>query len=343
MQISSVSFAQPIQASQMAAPPAAASAPEREAVSDSISLGNAPAEPSVLAPQSSANENPVITKIPTSEAEICAALADILSGASEGEESGAGRIAPRQVEGFLLADGSLAAEVAPGEGLSSSRVPTRMDVVNYDYLTADQAVAIYNRDVKGNLKVVEKAVIKAYCSFAYKMMNGYLLGIKDSPTGTIKAATKCMTKALNRFELPSGCKLRRTANINELRNYMSTADFEKFSAIDAQGKTEQLAAILDARLTGTQTQRKSYLSTTIDSDYDFEDKPKVATTFYIGDNVKGIYVGTDKLSRYPDEQEYLLAPDTKATVLGVEYNPKADGLVMHVMLGDLPAEAPHRG
>lgn len=216
-------------------------------------------------------------------------------------------------------------------------VPTRADTVGYEFLSPGETAAAYEADVKPNLKFAERGCIKAYCTYAYKSMNQYLTGAKGSPTGVLRKAVNCMSGALNRFEVPQGSILYRTANINELHNYVPNDDFEKYAKYDEQGKTRELAEILDCRLQGKEMVRRTFLSTTIDHKFDFEDRPKVATKFYVGDNVHGIYVAADpKLTRFPNEKEYLLAPDTKVTVLGCDYNEKNKGMVLHVFLGDLP-------
>ena len=98
---------------------------------------------------------------------------------------------------------------------------------------------------------------------------------------------------------------------------------------------EGLADILNKRLTGTQTDRKTFISTSVGSKSDFIDNPEVTTKFYIGSGVKGIYLtGDPDLVFFNGENEYLLAPNTPAAVLGVEYDPDTEGLLMHVFLGD---------
>ena len=344
MQISSIHYA-PVATSVTTAPTPAASQNQPQdtaAASDSVCLTEG-------VDYSDAATQSALSKL--SEDDISAkVLGDIFKEAEKsgdalaaGEGSAAEKqvgLAPekRVVGGFYLADGS----PAVGEGIASSAfgpevVPTREDVAGYQLISHDAAVADYNENVKSHLNPVERSSIKAYCTFAYELMNGYMLGLKGSPTGAVRAVCRCMTKALQRFDVPSGSFLYRTANINELRNYVTPEDFAKFEKIDKAGRTEELAKILDARLTGTETHRKSFISTTIDDKFDFEDKPKVATRMYVGENVHGVYVAADKrLSPLPEEKEFLLAPDTKVTVLGVDYDPKNKGMVMHVLLGDLP-------
>lgn len=259
------------------------------------------------------------------DAQVEKALADIMKG----ENASARQAAPQS---FISDIGAFALD-----GCSLCHVPVMDDVAGYEPITNQAATDNYENNVKPHLKGVEKAVIKAYCTFAYRAMNNYLLGLKGSPTGTVKRACKCAAGALGRFEAPQGTVLYRTSNLNELRNYVSGEDFDKYAKLDEAGQTEKLAELLNLRLSGTQVERKSFISTTIDHKFDFEDKPKVATKLYVGDNVKGIFVGADRaLSKFEDEQEYLLAPGMKSTVLGVEYSEKNNGLVLHVLLGDLP-------
>ncbi len=342
MQISSINYT-PVLTQVSAAPSAPASIPQAEEIpaADSIALeGGAVPDAAIQSfPDFSIGE----------DAKAAQALDDIFAQVGTDEFAAAendSEAAPpallaaedREVGGFYLADGSLAV----GEGIAASlgspeTVPTRGDVADYTLIRHDDAVADYNAHVKSHVNVFERAAIKAYCTIGYKLMNGYMLGLKGSPTGTVRRACQCASKALQRFDVPSGSVLYRTANINELRNYVTPEDFAKYRKIDEAGQTEKLAQILEARLTGTETHRKSFISTTIDDKFDFEDKPKVATRMYVGENVHGIYVAADsRLSPLPEEREFLLAPDTKVTVLGVDYDPKNKGLVMHVLLGDLP-------
>ena len=223
------------------------------------------------------------------------------------------------------------------KSLKTNRVPSLDMVKDYDYIKPDDAVENYETNVKPDLNIVERGCIKAYCSVAYLQMNGYLLGNKKSPLGVVRRATECMSGALERHEVPQGSILYRTASLAELRNYMSSEDYDKFAQMQVDCSTKELAPYLEAKIAGTQTNRKTFLSTTINPKFNFQDKPKVATKLYIGENVKGIYVAADKkLSPFPEEEEYLLAPDTKMTVMGVEYNERNKGFVLHVFAGDLP-------
>lgn len=221
--------------------------------------------------------------------------------------------------------------------VKADRLPSLDMVKDYDYIKPEDAVENYQTNVKPDLNIVERGCIKAYCSVAYLQMNGYLLGNKKSPLGVVRRATECMSGALERHDVPQGSILYRTASLAELRNYMSSEDYDKFAQMQVDCSTKELAPYLEAKISGTQTNRKTFLSTTINPKFDFQDKPKVATKLYIGENVKGIYVAADKkLSPFPEEEEYLLAPDTKMTVMDVEYNEKNKGFVLHVFAGDVP-------
>ncbi len=259
------------------------------------------------------------------DAQVEKALADIMKSDDTSARSAAPQSFISDIDAFAL------------DGCSLCHVPVMDDVAGYEPITNEAATDNYENNVKPHLKGIEKAVIKAYCTFAYRAMNNYLLGLKGSPTGTVKRACKIASGALGRFDAPQGTVLYRTSNLNELRNYVPSEEFDKYAKLDEAGQTEKLAELLNLRLSGTQVERKSFISTTIDHKFDFEDKPKVATKLYVGDNVKGIFVGADRaLSKFEDEQEYLLAPGMKSTVLGVEYSEKNKGLVLHVLLGDLP-------
>ncbi|GEM_PF-3516955 len=221
--------------------------------------------------------------------------------------------------------------------MKTDRLPSLDMVKDYAYIKPEDAVENYQTNVRPDLNIVERGCIKAYCSVAYLQMNGYLLGNKKSPLGVVRRATECMSGALERHEVHQGSILYRTASLAELRNYMSSEDYDKFAQMQVDCSTKELTPYLEAKIAGTQTKRKTFLSTTINPKFNFQDKPKVATKFYIGENVKGIYVAADrKLSPFPEEEEYLLAPDTKMTVMGVEYNNKNKGFVLHVFAGDVP-------
>lgn len=223
------------------------------------------------------------------------------------------------------------------KGIKTKRLPSLDMVKDYAYIKPDDAVENYKTNVKSDLSIAERGCIKAYCSVAYLQMNGYLLGNKKSPLGVVRRATECMSGALERHEVPQGSILYRTASLGELRNYMSSEDYDKFAQMQVDCTAKELAPYLEAKIAGTQTKRKTFLSTTINPKFNFQDKPKVATKLYIGENVKGVYVAADKkLSPFPEEEEYLLAPDTKMTVMGVEYNARNKGFVLHVFAGDLP-------
>ena len=191
--------------------------------------------------------------------------------------------------------------------------------------------------MRGEIGPIERGCIKAYCGIGYQVMNKYLTGAKGSPTGVVRTAVNIAAKALNRFEVPEESVLYRTCNLNELHNYVDDADFGEYEKMDKAGQTEGLAKLLDAKLTGTQTTRKTFISTTINGKFNFDDRPKVATRFYVGEGVKGVYVACDeRLSRFEGEDEYLLAPGQKSTIIGVDYSKKNNGLILHVFLGDMP-------
>ena len=112
-------------------------------------------------------------------------------------------------------------------------------------------------------------------------------------------------------------------------------DYAKFKKFADKGKMEKLAKLLNEKLTGTQTDRKTFISTSVGPKADFLDNPKITTRLYIGEGVKGAFVSADpELIKFKGENEYLLAPNTQSTVMGVEYNPETKGLTMHVFLGE---------
>ncbi len=276
-------------------------------------------------------------KVQLSDEAVVEILGQIVS--SEGQEKAAPVVAT--TAGPLLMDQEEFQAAGLGifciKDLDANRLPSLDMVKDYDYIKPEDAVENYQTNVKPDLNIVERGCIKAYCGVAYLQMNGYLLGNKKSPLGVVRRATECMSGALERHQVPQGSILYRTASLAELRNYMSSDDYEKFAAMQVDCSTEELTPYLEAKITGTQTKRKTFLSTTINPEFNFQDKPKVATKLYIGDNVKGIYVAADKkLSSFPEEEEYILAPDTKMTVMGVEYNQKNKGFVLSVFAGDLP-------
>ncbi|MGM9992566.1 MAG: ADP-ribosyltransferase [Candidatus Bruticola sp.] len=223
------------------------------------------------------------------------------------------------------------------KGFTSSRVPTLSLVQDYQYISESDAENNYNNNVKSDLNMAERGCIKAYCTVAYQKMNGYLLGNVKSRFGVVRKASECMAKALERHSVPQGSILYRTASLAELRNYMTAEDYDKVAEMQLDMSPAELAPYIKSKISGTQSNRKTFLSTTIDHKFDFQDKPKVATKIYVGDNVKGIYVAADeKLTRFPEEKEYLLAPGTKMTVMDVEYSEKNKGFILHVYAGDVP-------
>lgn len=220
----------------------------------------------------------------------------------------------------------------------SESVPTRADVTDYKYISTGKATKLYaatGADEK--LSSVQKNIIKQYCGQGFMAMNGHLIDGEDNATGTVDKAVRCAAGALDKFELPSGIILNRCASTSELLNYVSKEDYAKYKKFADKGKMEKLATLLDQRLTGTQTERKTFISTSVGKEANFLDRPKIVTKYYIGEGVKGLYVSASPdLAKFDGENEYLLAPNTPSTVMGVEYNPETKGLTMHVFLGDKP-------
>ena len=220
--------------------------------------------------------------------------------------------------------------------LLSEKAPTMTDVADFKNIECSEAEKIYNQQgLADKLSPMQKRVLKEYSGWAFAAMNSYLINGKDNAAGTVGKAVRCAAGALDKGEVPAGVVLHRTADLEELLNYCGKKDFAKYEKLADSDKMEGLANILNKRLTGTQTDRKTFISTCVGSKSDFIDKPEVTTKFYIGSGVKGIYLtGDPDLVFFNGENEYLLAPDTPATVLGVEYDPDSEGLLMHVFLGD---------
>lgn len=235
----------------------------------------------------------------------------------------------------------------PGEGshsgisipLPSEQVPTMTDVADFHTISFSDAAEIYRREgLADKLSSVQKGVIKEYCGQSFMAMNGYLLDGEDNKAGTVDKAVRCAAGALEKGDVPAGIILNRCSSLSELLNYCTKEDYAKFKKMGDKGKMEKLAQLLDAKLTGIQTDRKTFISTSVGPKGDFMDKPKIETKFYVGEGVKGVFVSADpELVKFKGENEYLLAPNTQSTVMGVEYNPETNGLTMHVFLGDRPA------
>ncbi len=304
------------------------------------------------APRSEATEA-VSSGVSQAQAETL--LGEIISAAGEAESGslieamndGPAKGVIMSSDDFATASlGSLASKGISAKG----EVPSKEELAGFRYIEHEEAVADYKEHVEPNLNGLQRACIKSYCTFGYLLMNGHLAGKRKSPLGVLHLATKCAAKAVAQGDVPSGSMLYRTnEGTRELKNYMSDPqDYESFTQIYEAGGADAAAEFLDAKLRGTQTERKSFLSTTIDHTFDFKDKPKVATKFYVGEGVKGVYVAADKrLSPIPDEKEFLLAPGTKVTVIGVESEgehhrfpgsdrPERKTLLLHVFVGDLP-------
>ncbi len=237
---------------------------------------------------------------------------------------------------FYMPDGS--SHTGLSVSVSDQHVPTKESVAGYKYISCSEAEKVYNSNGFGDkLSPTQKAVIKEYCGEGFMAMNGYLLDGEDNATGSLGKAVRCAAGALDKCDVPSGIILNRCASTSELLNYVDPKDYPKFKKCMDKGKGEKLAKMLDLSLTGTQSTRKTFISTSVGKDSDFMENPRVFTKFYVGEGVKGAYVTADhELAQFKGENEYLLAPNTKCTVMGVEYNPKAEGLVMHVFLGDMP-------
>lgn len=240
-------------------------------------------------------------------------------------------------EKFYLSDGTPASS---GASLPTppEQAPTRADVADYKEFSSEELVKNYFGQERSKLPVTARRVIKEYTGQAFMAMNGYLLGsTADNKDGLLDKSVRCAAGALDKCEVPPRSVLYRSADLGELRSYVTEPDYAKYKNMSAHGKNAQLAEILDARLQGTQSIRPTFLSTTISSEFKLVETGKVYTKMYVGEGVKGVYVsGDSELATFNGEEEYLLAPDTKVTVLGVDYAPETDGMVMHVLLGDLP-------
>ena len=285
------------------------------------------------APEAAPSPAPAPAQPDLSDAEVELLLAGILLGVE-----GSNFETPQSLG--VLGGGDFERGLNNIQGSEWGRMPSLAEVKAYPSLTAEEAEGHYWMEAAPTLNLVERSCIKAYCTFAYKMMNSYLAGTKGSPTGTMRKASECMQKAMQECTIPAGHVLHRTSGITELRNYTDAETARKIESLyekSSPKKRAQLAEYAGAHLIGSQSTRPSFLSTSIDSKYDFIDKAAVTTEIYVGENVHGVYVGADKrLSKFDEEQEYILAPGTKMTVLGVEAHPRHKGIVLHVLAGDPP-------
>ena len=269
----------------------------------------------------------------------CNKLEEVLSKAQPGDipdkmPSHADK--PGAPSGFYTSDGTCLSGSLLDPG---AHIPSKADVCDYKELNIRDTAAKYDAEVKPYLSPVQKGVIKEYSGQAFMAMNSYLLGMeKDNEAQTLDRTVRCAAGALDKFEVPSGSILHRTAGFSELRNYMGDEKaIAKYGKLAKAGKSEKLAEILDLRLTGTQTNRKTFISTTAASDFKMIEHSKITTKYYVGEGVKGIFIAPDKdLCEFSGEYEYLLAPDTKETIMGVEYNPETKGIQLNIFLGDLP-------
>lgn len=221
--------------------------------------------------------------------------------------------------------------------IPAEKAPNLAECADFHTLPVKEAVAQFQEmGISEKLSPMEKGVIKEYCGHAFGAMNSHLLNGEDTATGTIDRAVRVAAGALDKCEVPSGIILNRCASLGELLNYVTPEDYGKYRKFDKKGKTEKLAQILNERLTCTQSTRKTFISTSAGgSEAQFLDKPKVFTKFYIGEGVKGAFVSADpNMITFKDENEYLLAPNQKTTVMGVEYDKASNGLVLHVFVGD---------
>ena len=220
--------------------------------------------------------------------------------------------------------------------IPSEQVPTMTDVADFHTISFTDAAGIYSQEgLADKLSSVQKGVIKEYCGQSFMAMNGYLLDGEDNAAGTVDKAVRCAAGALEKGEVPTGVILNRCSSMSELLNYCTKEDYAKYKKFADKGKMEKLAKLLNEKLTGVQTDRKTFISTSVGDKADFMDNPKIVTKFYVGAGVKGVFVSADpELVKFKGENEYLLAPNTQSSVMGVEYNPETKGLTMHVFLGD---------
>lgn len=246
-------------------------------------------------------------------------------------------VEPGEPDDYYTSDGT---PVSGGPSLKvpGDRVPTRADVANFKNLDGKQLYDDYQANIDSKISWTQRRVIKEYTGEHYESMNGFLLGITpDNEAGVLDKAVRCAAGTLDKFEVPQGSILYRSASDKELLNYVSADDFAKYQSYLQDGRAHEVQQLLDARLQGTQTTRKTFISTTINPENPFIENSTVQTKMYVGEGVKGVYVAAEwELSGHPGEMEYLLAPDTKVTVLGVDHVPERQGLMLHVLLGDLP-------
>ena len=131
--------------------------------------------------------------------------------------------------------------------------------------------------------------------------------------------------------------LYRGASIYELLNYFKGINLPKTAA-----EKEEFVEFINLKLSSSdevlQVEYPSFISTTIDPEKcPFLRDPGVKTTFAVGRNVKGIYLGKGvKISPFSNtEGEILAAPKQKCTVLSIAYDRVHDRIDLEVVLGDL--------
>lgn len=236
---------------------------------------------------------------------------------------------------------------------SSPSVPTWEWCSDFRSITDEEARQLYDMDNVGDrMSPVQRSCVKAYCTFAYRAMNGYLFNPDKTPQD-VSLAAQTVQKALGSGNVPSGVVLSRTTNIQELHNYLSNDDFDVFEKIyhsGSESSVEDAAAWLRGTIVGKEIPRKTFVSTTIDGGFSFDPGAEVVSKFYVGDGVGGVYVTADeRLSQFPEEKECLLTPGAKMTVMDVGVEEQAqqapDGstttkklIVLHVFAGDVPED-----
>ncbi len=279
-------------------------------------------------------------------------LSSIMSHANSSDYTPDAPVAKAPVLGggdFATASmGGLAVSSAAASG---PKRPSMEMVEGFRTITDAEAKQLYSMDRVGDrMSDVQRSCVKAYCTFAYRAMNGYLFNPDKTPADVAQAA-QTVQKALGSGNVPSGVVLSRTTNIQELHNYLTNDQFSTFEQIYRSGgdsSVEDAAAWLKGTVTDREIPRKTFVSSTIDGDFSFDPGAEVVTRFYVGDGVGGVYVTADeRLSQFPEEKECLLTPGAKMTVMDVGVEEQAqqapDGstttkklIVLHVFAGDVP-------